>query len=78
LSVVISPANTHDIKLVTDVMDNEIVKRSSPSMKCNSYGKRKLQHVHLDKTYNSKTVRQTMIKLGYAPHILYKRNRARK
>ncbi len=35
-SVVISSANTHDIKLVTDVMDNMIIKRSSPSTKCNS------------------------------------------
>ena len=31
LSVVISSASTHDTKLVTDVMDNMVVKRSSSS-----------------------------------------------
>jgi hypothetical protein len=73
-----SSANTHDIKLVTDVMDNVIVKRSSPSTKCNPSGKRKLQHMRLDKAYNSKTVRQAIIKRGYVPHIPCKRNRGRK
>ncbi len=29
LSVVISSANTHDIKLVIDVVDNAVIKRSS-------------------------------------------------
>ncbi len=34
LSVVISSANTHDIKLVTDVVDNAVIhKRSPPSYK---------------------------------------------
>ena len=69
LSVVISSASTHDIKLVTDVMDNAIVKRSSPSAKCNPSRKRKLQHLCLDKAYNSQTVKQAMIKRGYVPHI---------
>ena len=81
LSVVISSASTHDIKIVTDVLDNMIVKRSSsssPSTKCNSSGKRKLQHLCLDKAYNSKTVQQAIIKRGYVPHIPYKRNRGQK
>ena len=78
LSVVISSASTHDIKLVTDVMDNVVVKRSSPSTKCNSSRKRKLQHLCLDKAYNSKTVKQAIIKRGYVPHIPYKRNRGQK
>ncbi len=73
LSVVISSASTHDIKLVTDVMDNMIIRRSSSS-KCNSSRNRKLQHMRLDKAYNSKTVRQAMIKRGYAQYIPYKRN----
>ena len=33
LSVVISSANTHDIKLVTDVIDNSIIKRTFVSGK---------------------------------------------
>ena len=78
LSVVISSASTHDIKLVTDVVDNMIVKRSSPSAKCNSSRKRKLQHLCLDKAYNSKTVKQAIIKRGYVPNIPFKRNRGQK
>jgi hypothetical protein len=44
LSVVISAASTHDIKLVTHVMDNMVIRRSSssPSTKCNSSRNRKL------------------------------------
>ena len=78
LSVVTSSASTHDIKLVTDVMDDRIIKRLSPSTKCNSSRKRKLQHICLDKAYNSKTVQQDIIKRGYVPHIPYKRNRGQK
>ena len=78
LSVVISSANSHDIKLVTDVMDNVVVKRSSSSTKCNSSRKRKLQHLCLDKAYNSKTVKQAIIKRGYVLHIPYKSNRGEK
>ena len=78
LSVVMSSASTHDIKPVTGVMDDMIVKRSSPSTKCNSSRKRKLQHLCLDRAYNSRTVQQAIIKRGYAPHIPYKRNRVQK
>ena len=62
LSVVISSASTHDIKLVTDVMDNMIIKRSSSSTKRKLSRKRKLQHLCLDKAYNSKTAKQEIIK----------------
>jgi len=80
LSVVISSANTHDVKLVTDVVDNSVITQSSSS----SYPtkkykirkrKRKLQHLCLDKAYNSKTVKQEIIKRGYVPHLPYKRRR---
>ena len=77
LSVVISSANTHDIKLVTDVMDNVIVKLSlsSSTTKRNLSRRRKLQHLCLDKAYNSKTVKQEIISRGYVLHMLYKRKR---
>ncbi len=45
LSVVMSSASTHDIKMVTDVMDNIIIKRSSSLTKHNLYRIRKLQHL---------------------------------
>ena len=50
MSVVISSASTHDIKLATGVMDNMIIKRSFPSTKCKSSRKRKPQHLCLDKS----------------------------
>jgi IS5 family transposase len=67
LSVVISSASTHDIKLVTDVVDNSIViTQPSSSYQTKKYKirkrKRKLQHLCLDKAYNSKTINQEIIK----------------
>ena len=78
LSVAMSSASTHDIKLVTDVMDNVIVKRSYHHHQqrnvtclgegnCNTYA--------LTRLYNSKTVKQEIISRGYVPHMLYKRKR---
>ena len=77
LSAVISSASTHDIRLVTDVMDSVIIKRSSsPSLtKRDLSRKRKLQHLCLDKAYNSKTVKQEIISRGYVPHLPYKKKR---
>jgi hypothetical protein len=79
MSAVISSSNIHDIKLVTDVMDNMIVKRSSPSppssTKRDISRKRKLQHLCLDRAYNSKATKQEIIKRGYLPRLPYKRKR---
>src|SRR4051794_32867458 len=60
LSAVISSASTHDIKLVTDVVDNAVIKR--PSYKTKTGRRRKLQHLCLDKAYNSKPEEQELIK----------------
>jgi IS5 family transposase len=51
LSVVISPANTHDIKPSTGVMvmDSVVVKQVSALTKLNLSRKRKLQHLCLGK-----------------------------
>ena len=51
ISVVISSANTHDIKIVTDVVDNRVIK--IPAYKTRTKGRRKLQHLCLDKAYSS-------------------------
>src|SRR5687768_6521288 len=54
LSVVISPASTHDIKLVTDVVDNTVIKRPKQSSRFKPRSRRRrLQHLCLDKGYNS-------------------------
>jgi transposase len=74
LSAVISSASTHDIKLVTDVVDNAVIKRPPPSYKTKTTGRgRKLQHLCLDKAYNSQPQEQELIKRGYVLHIPPKR-----
>jgi hypothetical protein len=80
LSVVISSsASTHDIKLVTNVVDNGVVKRPSPSYKTKKTGRRrKLQHLCLDKAYNSQPQEQELIKRGYVLHIPPKREKEMK
>ena len=78
LSVVISSASTHDIKLVTDVVDNSVIKQRPSSYKPKSEKRRKLQHLCLDKAYNSKQVEQELIKRGYVVYITYKRKKSEK
>ncbi len=76
LSVVISSASTHDIKLVTDVVDNIVIKRPISLTKTTVERKRKLKkHLCIDKAYNSKKVEQEIIKRDYVPHLPYKRKR---
>jgi transposase len=78
LSVVISSANTHDIKLVTDVVDNVVIKRPSPYKTKKIRVRRKLQHLCLDKAYNSEHEEQELIKRRYVLHIPPKRKNGEK
>ena len=76
ISAIISSASTHDIKLVTNVVDNAVIKRpSSYKTKNTGRGRRKNQHLCLDKAYNSKQEEQELIKRGYVLHIPTKRKR---
>ena len=82
LSVVISPASTHDIKLVTDVVDKAVIKRpksisksKSTSRIRNARRKRLLQHLCLDKGYKSTEEELELIKRGYILHIPLKKKR---
>lgn len=76
LSAVISSASTHDIKLVTNVVDGIVIERppSSPKPKTERR-KRRLQHLCLDKAYNSEPEEQELLKRGYVLHIPYKRKK---
>ena len=65
ISAVISSASTHDIKLVTDVVYNVVVKRPSSYKTKTGRRGRKLQHLCLDKEYNSELEEQELIKRGY-------------
>jgi hypothetical protein len=79
LSVVISSsASTHDIKLVTSVVNNAVIHKRPPPYKTKITGRRrrrKLQHLCLDKAYNSEPKEQELIKRGYVLHIPSKRKR---
>ena len=76
LSAVITPASAHDIKAVTDVMDNAVVKQKQPTLPALA-AKSKItkQHLCLDRAYSSKVVEQEIINRGYVLHMPYKRKR---
>ncbi len=79
LSVVISSASAHDIKLVTDVVDNSAIQRQRqlPSPKPKPGTRKRLQHLCLDKAYNSEPEEQGLIKRGYVLHIPYKKKKGK-
>lgn len=72
----ISPASTHDINLVTNVVDKTIIKRPKHSSKSKDK-KRQHQHQHLclDKGYKSTEEEQELIKRGYILHIPIKKKK---
>ena len=76
----ISSASTHDIKLVTDVVDNVVIKQRLRQQSSHKpkLRRRRLQHLCLDKAYNSEPEEQELIKRGYVLHIPYKRERKKK
>ena len=70
LSTFITSANTHDVIVAIDTVDNIVIKRSSSKRKHNQ---KKKQNLCLDKAYHSKEVEQEIIKRGYIPHIRHRR-----
>jgi Transposase DDE domain len=76
LSTSISSASAHDLKAVTDVIDNAVLDRPSESYYKKKKTRRKYsqqQHLCLDRAYSSKSIEKEIIKRGYIPHIPYKR-----
>ncbi len=73
LSAVITSTSTHDIKVVTDVIDAAVIKRPT-AFPSTTKGRRKpCQHLCLDRAYNSKSVGREIIKRDYVSYIHYKR-----
>ena len=70
LSTFITSANTHDVTVATNTIDNIAIKR--PSYKSKDKQKKK-HNLCLDKAYHSKEVEQEIIKRGYIPHIRHRR-----
>ncbi len=77
LSVAISSASTHEMKLILDVVDNAIIKRHISFARTIDARKRK-QHLYLDKAYNSKPKEQEIVKRGYVLQLPHKRKRVGK
>ena len=86
LSAIISSASTHDIKAVTDVIDNVVIKRptttttTTTTTTANTFlsttkQRKTRQHLCLDRAYSSKSIENEIIHRGYVPHIPYKRKR---
>ena len=77
LSATISSANIHDIKAVTDVIDNAVIKRPTTTCTFLSTTKQRKTHQHLclDRAYSSKSIENEIIRRGYVPHMPYKRKR---
>jgi len=72
LSTIITSANTHDVTVATNTIDNIVIKRPS-------YNKSKhKQNLCLDKAYHSNEVEQEIIKRGYIPHIRHRREEKKK
>ena len=61
-AVITSAANKHDIKAVTDVIDNSVIKRTFVSSKPKKEGMKhrrwKYNHICLDRAYQSKSIEQ--------------------
>ena len=56
-------------------MDSAVIKRRISLSKIKNGRNRRLQHLCLDKAYNSEPEEQKLIKRGYVLHIPYKRKR---
>ena len=66
--------------MVTDVIDNAVVviKPLEALLSIIKTRGKHHQHLCLDRAYNSKPIENEIIKLGYVPHIPYKRKRGQR
>jgi transposase len=74
LSTFITSANTHDVTVATNTIDNiVIIQPSSYNKSKYKQKKKKKQNLCLDKAYHSKEVEQEIIKRRYIPYIRHRR-----
>jgi transposase len=69
LSVVITSANTHDMKATINTLDNIVIKRRSTKIN------EERQNLCLDKGYDFQEIGNSVIKKGYLPHIRHRGER---
>ncbi|NOJ32325.1 MAG: hypothetical protein DA329_09335 [Candidatus Nitrosocosmicus sp.] len=68
MSFLITSANTHDVTVTTNTIDNKVIKRPSKY--------KHKQNLCLDKVYHSKEVEQEISERGYIPHIRHRRRKS--
>ena len=68
LSIVITAANTHDMKATTETLDCIVTKRRPPPTKKKKQQQQQ-QNLCLDKGYNYPEIEHEVVKRGYVPHI---------
>src|SRR5450432_1488743 len=62
LSLIVSGANRHDVKLLDVTLDGIVVRRPRPTRK-------RPQHLCADKAYRGEPAQAAMRKRGYTPHV---------
>ena len=62
LSLIVSGANRHDVKLLDLTLDGIVVRRPQPT-------RRRPQHLCADKAYRGKPAQASMRQRGYTPHV---------
>jgi transposase len=62
LSLIVSGANRHDVKLLDSTLDGIVVRRPRPT-------RRQPQHLCADKAHRGKPAAAAMRKRGYTPHV---------
>jgi len=74
LSTFITSANTHDVTVATNTIENIVIKRPPSTSSKYKYK----QNLCLDKAYHSKEVEQEIINRGYITHIRHRREEENK
>ena len=62
LSLIVSGANRHDVKLLAATLDEIVVRRPKPT-------RHKRQHLCADKAYSGRPAAEVMHSRGYTPHV---------
>lgn len=70
LSLIVSGANRHDVKLLDATLDGIVVARPKPTV-------RKPQHLCADKAYQGRPAQVSMRQRGYTPHVRQIRDEAK-
>ena len=62
LSLIVSGANRHDVKLLAETLDSIVIRRPKPT-------RRRVQHLCADKAYSGKPAAAIMRSRKYTPHV---------